>query len=463
MDFELEIEIKLAEIASKELELQTFKKELDLLRLRLRKQKGEKSSELNNSPVKDSITPNTGTIERRTDDLRCDPKVNKRPNTGTGLFDEEDRAKYYYVVFNGPNAGIYDSWPAATDAIHGFSGISWKKYKTKEEAERAQKQWLGPRTYSSALKEDKPFQDKKTVLGTIPKVNPSRQRIPEPRFPILKAEAAGLFDMNIENWIRLHNEIRLHDGSTMRTDRYYTTDREDTGSKVIILQGADPKMVYKLFLAGLVEAIYMSDQLAEISLFPLNIKRALVYYQKRVAQGRPVFMKIWSTIPDWEDGKIYTPYSFIKIGVSSGSASMANPKCLPARIPDLIELAKERAAMLAQQFNQLQRITRESEIKVNYTSNKIIIISMYNKTIPEEDFTMLTNWEIKYYAFSMEISEFTKREGCRMIQNSPDHLCDYCRQTTWDEHMEEEEKSKCCGKPEASIDDSEDAIIVEKD
>ncbi|KAK8687050.1 hypothetical protein V6N13_085882 [Hibiscus sabdariffa] len=163
MDFELEIEIKLAEIASKELELQTFKKELDLLRLRLRKQKGEKSSVLNNSPVKDSIKPNTGTIERRTDDLRCDPIVNKRPNTGTELFDEEDWGKYCYVVFNGPNAGIYDSWPEATDAIHGFSGISWKKYKTKEEAELAQKQWLGPRTYSSALKEDKPFQDKKIV------------------------------------------------------------------------------------------------------------------------------------------------------------------------------------------------------------------------------------------------------------------------------------------------------------
>lgn len=44
-------------------------------------------------------------------------------------------ATKFYAVRAGHKTGIYLSWPACKDQIHGFSGAEYKSFKTREEAE----------------------------------------------------------------------------------------------------------------------------------------------------------------------------------------------------------------------------------------------------------------------------------------------------------------------------------------
>ncbi|KAI3729746.1 hypothetical protein L6452_18411 [Arctium lappa] len=71
--------------------------------------------------------------------------LNLRPN---GDFDNPQKSKVhslvqsqdckgvkaYYVVFNGPKAGIYTSWNVAETTVKGISGVKHKKYKSYDEA-----------------------------------------------------------------------------------------------------------------------------------------------------------------------------------------------------------------------------------------------------------------------------------------------------------------------------------------
>ena len=40
----------------------------------------------------------------------------------------------FYVVWEGRNPGVYDSWPEAQDQIEGFPGARYKSYSSQEEA-----------------------------------------------------------------------------------------------------------------------------------------------------------------------------------------------------------------------------------------------------------------------------------------------------------------------------------------
>ena len=40
----------------------------------------------------------------------------------------------YYVVFNGPLAGIYNTWLEGTKIVHGTKGAIHKSFKTKDKA-----------------------------------------------------------------------------------------------------------------------------------------------------------------------------------------------------------------------------------------------------------------------------------------------------------------------------------------
>ena len=43
----------------------------------------------------------------------------------------------YYVVWNGVNPGIYETWNECQLQIKGFKGAAYKGFETREEAERA--------------------------------------------------------------------------------------------------------------------------------------------------------------------------------------------------------------------------------------------------------------------------------------------------------------------------------------
>ncbi len=43
----------------------------------------------------------------------------------------------YYAVFEGKQRGVFDSWPACRQAIHGVSGARYKSFASRREAEQA--------------------------------------------------------------------------------------------------------------------------------------------------------------------------------------------------------------------------------------------------------------------------------------------------------------------------------------
>lgn len=45
--------------------------------------------------------------------------------------------KKYYVVWEGKNTGVMETWDECKNAIHGFKGAKYKSFKTRELAEKA--------------------------------------------------------------------------------------------------------------------------------------------------------------------------------------------------------------------------------------------------------------------------------------------------------------------------------------
>ena len=60
----------------------------------------------------------------------------------------------YYSVAKGRTIGIFESWPECKKSIDGFEGAVFKKFDTKEDAEKFSKTGFGKATnsYSFDLK-----------------------------------------------------------------------------------------------------------------------------------------------------------------------------------------------------------------------------------------------------------------------------------------------------------------------
>ncbi|MCS6832703.1 MAG: RNase H1/viroplasmin domain-containing protein, partial [Flammeovirgaceae bacterium] len=43
----------------------------------------------------------------------------------------------YYVVWNGRQTGIFDTWKACKDQVSGYQGAIYKGFPTREEAQKA--------------------------------------------------------------------------------------------------------------------------------------------------------------------------------------------------------------------------------------------------------------------------------------------------------------------------------------
>ncbi|WP_078551494.1 ribonuclease H [Bacillus alkalicellulosilyticus] len=57
--------------------------------------------------------------------------------------------KKYYVVWNGRNTGIFDTWAECEKQVKGFQGAKFKSFPTKTEAELAFKGGSAPKSSSS--------------------------------------------------------------------------------------------------------------------------------------------------------------------------------------------------------------------------------------------------------------------------------------------------------------------------
>ena len=359
----------------------------------------------------------------------------------TGTKDENPKHRYY-VVYNGPLAGIYNSWPEASRAVTGVPGVQHESFKMRTDAEGAFRKFQMPKlpdptktiqTLAEQIKDDsfrgklKARQKRKSTivtLGTIPEIQISSE--------FLNKERDELRKIKPEEWFFMNNTVRELTTELLADARFQSSDRQFPGfmhCKYNFTNGADAKLVYQAFLCGLIDNVYPSQDLRELVYLPEGLKQAVRDY-KKIIKNKPVYLRFTSSILDWaEDGQELYPYHFIKMGImskrdSDSSRHVATRECNPG------ELHKERAFTLNSIFREVRRIEAESEVKINYTTDKVLMMSPTSKPISDKDAESVMKFEKSFLDGSIEVSATTKKIFCQIIREETDeHMCTYCLPT----------------------------------
>ncbi|KAI3772321.1 hypothetical protein L6452_03503 [Arctium lappa] len=212
--------------------------------------------------------------------------------------------KAYYVVFNGPKAGIYTSWNVAETTVKGVSGVKHKKYKSYDEARVSANIYTAAEykapleliTSSEALRPSLSTvltreKDPKVVLRIIPR-----------RFTYtIQGVLEEMKDYDLEatytGFKYLYEKGRKTTEVSFVEEHYYTTDKRNISYFNFYLN-AHPEFVLEAYQFGLLRMIYPSDNLLELSKFPAKFRNAVKTYKKKCLKGaeKEIFLKFQSSL-----------------------------------------------------------------------------------------------------------------------------------------------------------------------
>lgn len=432
------------EIQIKEKELIILQEQLELLKLRkLHMSKIGNPSYLEALPIQQG-----GKTSGHSEENKEAPRLEERSHDLN--HEKEGTDSKVYVVYNGPNPGIYSSWPEASKAIQGTPGLVHRSFKNRIEAEGSFAEYkrpklLKPTEVISKLvlkQEQESFLSKLTRsqdegssgssklvrLGTIPQ---------PPVFKTTEQEREELKKIRPDQWFYLSNLIRknteLKEEGICSSDRRYP---EFIHSKYNVYSGVDPKLIYQIFFAGLLDNLYPGETLEELKYFPDHFQKAVRNFKKIARSGnRPIFLRFNSSILDWgERQEEKYPYHIIRIGLMSPEKNQEKGIVQPVRDVDPNVLHLERAYTLNNIYRELRKISKESEVKVNYFTSKIMMLSHKNKKLTEEDAEKVIRFESRFNSNELDVSPTTQKLFCLLAKEVKDHQCVICART------EEEEK-----------------------
>jgi len=374
-----------------------------------------------------NLRPNQGLkIERIHDDEFQTPKPNTKAQ------------HYYYVVFNGANAGIYEDWETAKTAVNGVPNVKHKKYRSLLEATTAAKLFakdnfcaeaklinssdcLKPNTFCEALKQGKKT---KVSLG-----RPVQQSIVQ-KSSNDQDQEEPLCARGFEYW---YLEGRRASESKLIEERFFTTDNANV-SYFNFLKNSHPDQVYEAFRYGLVRMIYPSNNLQELKSFPKGFVNAIKKFRIKTSKDsgktdRDVFVKVLSSIPAFDESGVmlHEPHHVIQIGFSKGE-KYSPSKVMPSRVEkkDFPELAKVKFSNLLDKVYDFQD---EDRIFVNYTDSRILLFSKGSKPIGKEDIRCILQFQQQ--VTRQDIFKMHFEDICSMIKNKvgPAHCCPLCKAT----------------------------------
>ncbi|XP_074324097.1 uncharacterized protein LOC141661016 [Apium graveolens] len=299
----------------------------------------------------------------------------------------------YYVVFNGPNAGIYTTWEIAEKAVKGFSGIKHKKDKSFVEAKVAANIYTTQEfkpplqlinsvealysTYVGAITHLKESSSK-TILGNIPK---SQQLLMQMEEDTIESYFSGF------NYIYQYGRIATE--KEFVSEHFFTTDKKNV-SYFNFYPNVDPDMVYEAYQYGLLAQVYPANNLLEISRFPKEFRKAVKTFKNKCLKGKEIdlFIKTTSTIICWEneeecDCPPNQPLHYIQVGPTKEkiySPSQAMEPILEKN--DLRALAENKLLIL---INKLFSVQKEDKLKVNVATTHALMTSYSHKGLSEDD------------------------------------------------------------------------------
>ncbi|UTQ50654.1 MAG: 55.9 kDa viroplasmin with coiled-coil domain [Plant associated soymovirus 1] len=336
--------------------------------------------------------------------------------------DEVDPRKKYYVIFNGPNAGIYKDWHIANSYIQGRQ-VTHKSYPTYVEAQKAFDE-SRPTWAKAAAKLPQPNEQIRKMVNLNPRARdiisniPTRQSILEQRKP--KANEFTAMWASIVEWTEEEGV----------TSGFYPSER--ISPKAVFIQGSSPALVYKYWINGLTDTIYLSDNLKEIGDFPQRYIEAVTNFRRFAAKEKPLFISSFSSYPAFnEDGTLCVPSICIdKIGVFNGDY-------IPRGEPQYTELTDELYVYrLCQVFDESRKITFSKKFKVNYVGPHNIVYSLAGREPSPEmlkHFLRIEEPFLNLGGIFRNFPEADRRLICKEMKTVKDHNCSLCNEEAKEE------------------------------
>nr|GEX42457.1 hypothetical protein [Tanacetum cinerariifolium] len=318
----------------------------------------------------------------------------------------------------GPHSGIYTNWGEVKDICEEDKVIC-KKFASIEQAK------LDLKIYSGG-----PY---KNPLLLRPKVKAEKKKEEhrDQRFKNSVHEENPEPIVLIEEFKQLWNKARAACQEDFLHEKFFTTDKQ-TKSLFNFAKGADPILIYQSFRAGLINNIYPSNNLLELKMFPSPMVLAIKNFRKKVlkAKDSPIYIKVISSIPDWNHEENYSPYHFIEIGLASSKKEL-QPSTVKKDDPDrslLDTLEKIRVQNLRRIAKQILHSISEGERKINYADKHCIITSRSLAGSSEEDNLALHQYGLPFLKNTIEASGTTKGAFCIISkQLFEEHSCNYCQ------------------------------------
>jgi hypothetical protein len=235
--------------------------------------------------------------------------------------------------------------------------------------------------------------------------------------------------LEIEEFRQLWNKARAACSEDFVHEKFYTTDKK-TKSLFNFIEGADPKLIYQAFQAGLVDNIYPSCNLQEIKHFPNSMIEAIKNFRKKVLKAKddPIYIKVISSIPDWQQEIRFSPYYFLEIGLAKTKKETQISQVMEDKNLPFLEI------LHPVRINGLRRISEKileslSGLKkrVNYTSSNCIITSWSFSNPNPEDARTVSIFGEKFMQNTLDVSIATRQTFCRHAQQLfQDHNCHHC-------------------------------------
>lgn len=350
-----------------------------------------------------------------------------RPITkDSDLFPESSRAPKspkYFVVFNGPNPGIYTNqkmadnynkhpnaifkgYPLLTDAQEAANGYSkiWNGPKIELVTEN---QFINPKISFQGKLTQAQGKQKMTTIGFLPKA------------PTVEKPKGIKAHFSKAQFLKALSQARRSDPEAMDQEKYFTSDGKNF-SQYNFCIGANPEFIYMATCLGLTKTIYLGNSFEEVKFFPKEIKNTLVHFQSKVIKEkeRTLFLQVHSTIPCWDkEEQMETPFIHMEIGVASKQITFDPPKVINEELIGSDLLIKEvRNQRLKALVDKLRSFNSSSTMVVNLVAPRLIITSKSSKALKEKDAEKILKFLQPFFKGIISPDEEEAKANCKVLK-----------------------------------------------
>ncbi|KAL7597296.1 hypothetical protein Lser_V15G29642 [Lactuca serriola] len=304
-------------------------------------------------------------------------------------------AERFDVIYKGPHAGVHTD-QGIIETFCKVDKVTCKKFRNEASAR------LSLATYQDD-----------TSKTNQPLIRPKIQKVKEAH----------------RDQRTIWKKVRAACPEDLVHEKFFTTDKK-TKSLFNFLEGADAKLVYQAFQAGLIDNIYPSCNLQELKFFPSSMVESIKNFRKKVlkAKDNPIYIRCISSLPEWIQESTLSPYHFLEVGLSKANREIEQSQPMEDKDLPFIEiLHPNRINGLRRISDKIIDIISGSKKKINYTDSHCIITSWSYNNTSQEDLRQASKFGEKFMNNSMEVSNAIRQHFCRHAEQLfEEHLCHFC-------------------------------------